>query len=97
MMDRENFDFVSMENYSADMADLSNVAGNAIAKLRRDKDEMLKVIAALVEASGGKIAVPLHILARMDFNNTELIIEENDCRMERVFRVRAISRNQNGG
>lgn len=84
----ENFDFVTMENYASDMADLSNTAGNAISKLQRDKDEMLKVIVALVESSGGKIAVPLHTLARMEMGATELIIEENAYSMERIFRVR---------
>jgi hypothetical protein len=90
MVHRENFDFVSMETYAADMADLSRTAGDAVAKLRRDKDEMLKTIAALVEASGGSIAVPLHVLGRMNFDKVELIVEEDPSRRERIFRVRPL-------
>jgi len=86
---REDFDFVTMENYAADMADLSSVAANAATKLRHDKDALFKVIVALIEANGGRISVPLHILARIDLNETELVVEQDDYANARIYRVRS--------
>jgi len=45
---REDFDYVSMENYSKDTKDLIGLAQIQIEALRREKEEILQAFTAIV-------------------------------------------------
>ena len=54
---KENFDFVSMDNYSADMDDLGKRSAAAIRLLRKERDQARQMVAAIV-ATVGKVSIP---------------------------------------
>jgi hypothetical protein len=60
----EDFDYVSMDSYQADMRETARLAGAAIEKLRRRAEQAERLAMELVLAAGGKIVVDLH-----DLNN----------------------------
>lgn len=54
---RENFDYVTMDTYSSDMADHTRHAVGIIEVLKRRSEDAEKLIAQLVLAAGGKIKI----------------------------------------
>lgn len=49
---KEDFDYVTMNNYSKDMEDLTNISANITASLIKERDELKACIAFLVKAAG---------------------------------------------
>ena len=84
---RENHDYVTMDTYSADMAELSGTASGVIKDLRRQTDEAKRLVAMLIIAAGGKINLPQEWAydPTRDFT-TE--IEINPATREYVYRAR---------
>lgn len=59
---QENYDYVTMDSYSTDMAELSGRAAAIIAGLKKRADEAERIACELIIAAGGKIAIPSHDL-----------------------------------
>ena|SRR3990167_10279792 len=54
---RENFDYVSFENYRSDMDELAALGGAAAEELKRQLKASQMLVAALVKGAGGRIDV----------------------------------------
>jgi len=54
---RENFDYVTMDTYSADMAESTQRALSVIESLKRRTEAAENLVAMLVLAAGGKIEI----------------------------------------
>lgn len=83
---RENWDYVTMDAYSADMAELSGTAAAAIEKLTKENTDARRLIAMLVIAAGGKINLPQewYFDPRRDITT---IFETNPVTQEYVIRA----------
>ena len=80
----ENWDFVSMKTYSADMAESTDRAVAIITQLRKEVDQAKRTLAEVVLAAGGRVEVSSYNLCdpRRD---TELTIWRNDADMTIMF------------
>lgn len=54
---REDFDFVSMQNYQSDMDELARQAAAVVQHMQREIREKDAIIWAMVRASGGKATI----------------------------------------
>jgi hypothetical protein len=54
---RENFDYVTMDNYAKDMAESASHAAGIIHELKNRKRDAERLLIAAVLAAGGKITV----------------------------------------
>lgn len=74
---KRDHDYVTMDDYKADMDETATQAANIIAGLRekldRQSKEALHMLAAVVIASGGKVDVSISDLA----SDHEVTIQEN--------------------
>ncbi len=82
---RENFDYVTMENYSADMAENTQRAIGIIAGLKRRAEDAERLIAHLVLAAGGKIEI--HDQQLYSLEQVDLTVWRNDADMSRVWQA----------
>lgn len=80
---RENFDYVTMDNYSADMAELSQTAVNAIEYLVKERDDLKRLVWSLVKAAGGKVEVYDDLLWRP--RERKLTTWRSDANMSYVY------------
>lgn len=58
---RENFDFVTFDNYSADMAELSAMASVAIHSKATEVKALQRMVWMLVQANGGRVVIPREV------------------------------------
>jgi hypothetical protein len=54
---RENWDFVSMDSYAADMRESASQAASIISAMREEKKQLERLLAHAVKAAGGKITI----------------------------------------
>jgi hypothetical protein len=59
---RENWDYVTMDTYSADMAELSRTAAGVTEVLARENSALKALVWELVRQAGGRVMVPDHAL-----------------------------------
>lgn len=85
---QKDFDFVTIDNYCADMDDLGQTAARAVELLKRKNDQQRLLIAALVKAAGGRIEVYQGDLQRI--HELELIEEYSERDMTHTFRTRPL-------
>lgn len=62
---KQDWDFVSLSDYRADMDELAESAAATVAEMRRQRDEARMMLAAVVEAAGGHVEVHDAILHRI--------------------------------
>jgi len=75
---KENFDFVSMENYKKDTAELVQASNTISTQLRMELENCKRMLHAIVHAAG-KIEVPMKLLVdRDDLRITYFRDEKND-------------------
>jgi hypothetical protein len=60
---RENFDYVTFDNYSHDIEEISERARAAIRLLKQERDDARSLLFAAVAATGG-FSIPFHILGK---------------------------------
>lgn len=82
---REDFDFVMMENYQADIAEVSDRARSVVEMLRRENADLLRTIWLLVDAVGGKIDITLSALLAFDVDNSVIEQHERHDTMDVTF------------
>lgn len=82
---REDFDYVTMENYENDMAEARRLATAGMAKLRDDIEDHKRALAWVLRAAGGSISVPSHIMASL--SDFMLVVEEDRSSNSRIFRA----------
>lgn len=88
---RENWDYVSMDTYSADMAELAGTASNALTYLQRENLDLKRLIWHLVHAAGGTLSVCERDLARHEDSHHELTQWRNDADMSLTFEAKFIN------
>src|SRR5262245_21619009 len=76
---REDWDYVTMENYSADMAEHTARASGIIAELRRRAETAERALAEVVLAAGGEVTVPDEYLYDRERRVT-LEVWRNECK-----------------
>jgi len=81
---RKDWDFVSMEDYSADMAQQSALARGIIESQRREIEELKRTVWHVVHAAGGRVEVASWDLRFRD-KDCELITYQNAEKMSHVF------------
>lgn len=59
----ENFDFVNMTDYQADMRETAEQAAHVIGEIKKDRDFWKAAFWAAVKASGGRIRIPIDVSA----------------------------------
>lgn len=67
---RQNFDYVTMDDYASDMREQSELAAGIIDTQRREIRDLKTMFAAAVMAAGGKISIPQGYL--IDISRIEL-------------------------
>lgn len=72
---RENFDFVTMDTYSADMADLTSMAAAAINSTKSEVKSLQRLVWLLVQANGGSVKIQRHVLCAYSAETALLTIE----------------------
>lgn len=79
---KQNFDYVTMEDYSSDMAEVAQRSAHIIDAQRREIRELKTMFAAAVMAAGGKISIGNSYLIGFDrMELTAWIDEANDARV----------------
>ena len=81
---RENYDYVTMTTYSADMAESTERTVIAISKLRKRVAQAERALAEIVLAAGGAVNVSERNLHDRD-RKIELTIWRNDADMSVRF------------
>jgi hypothetical protein len=82
---RENFDYVTMLTYSADMAEHTQRAVEIIESLKRRTETAEKLVARLVLAAGGEIEI--YDLDLQSLNPIELTIHRNESDMSFIWKA----------
>ena len=93
---RKDFDYVTMEDYSRDTAELATQAGNALRAQRGELEakerervrlerNAKKIIAELVIAAGGELTIPM---PNFYSDNFELEIWRNEAMNEIRYRAK---------
>lgn len=82
---REDWDFVSFDNYSSDMKQLSDQSASIIEQLRRERDEAQHMVGVLVYSAGGQIEVERK--ARFYAHRIELTVMQNDYNDTQTFKA----------
>lgn len=59
---RDGWDYVSMRDYAADMAELSGYAATITTNQRERIEELERMVWCLVKAAGGSIEIGNHVL-----------------------------------
>jgi len=83
---RENWDFVSVENYRADMAESSAIAAGIITQLCKRAEQAERALAEVVIAAGGSVKVPDSYLSHTR-RQPKLTIRRNDADLTIEFRA----------
>jgi hypothetical protein len=83
---RESWDFVTMDTYSADMAELSRTAAGVTETLARENRALKALVWELVRQAGGKVMVSDHAL--MPDPKHVLEVSFDMCHDARVYRAR---------
>lgn len=82
---RKDFDYVLMDDYSKDMADLRVTAVNCIDKLKLENERLQELLQRVIIAAGGEVRVSVPSMEsdlKGDFS-----IEKDHCRNEIVYKV----------
>ncbi|MFB6449234.1 hypothetical protein [Bradyrhizobium tunisiense] len=90
---RENFDYVTMPNYVADMKESTDRAVSVIdhMKKRAEKAEMMLALAVL--AAGGKVEIPSEWLRDSKFT---IETQRNDADMTYIIKVARVPGQSTG-
>lgn len=80
---RQDFDYVTMDDYASDMREQSELAAGIIDKQRREIRDLKMMFAAMVMAAGGKISIPRGYL--LDMGRIELTVWEDLANNTRTF------------
>lgn len=79
---KQNFDYVTMDDYASDMREQSELAAAVISNLRREIRDTKAFFVAAVMAAGGRISIPRGYLLDIDhFELTAWEDRENNCRV----------------
>lgn len=81
---RRDWDFVEIGDYRHDMEELGRQSAGVIATIRKERDDLQRLVFALVKAAGGSLSVPEHELAPWHKPDGELITER--CDYDKTFR-----------
>lgn len=82
---KRDYDFVTMDDYKKDTAELTQQASGIIAQLKQEMIQRDRVIRALIKVAGGRVAVPLTYM----HETTGMLSAENDLANDvRVFKLR---------
>lgn len=80
---RQDFDYVSMADYSADMEALARQGAGVVERQQDEIRQLKTMMAVLIEAAGGQIVVPLHRMR--DASELEMIVSEDVAEDARRF------------
>lgn len=72
---RKDWDYVEFNDYQNDMDELAKTGASIITSLRKENQDMRRVICAIIAASGGRVRVPYELWHRMDYELTEERLE----------------------
>lgn len=90
---KQNFGYVTMDDYASDMREQSELAAAVISNLRREIRDTKAVFVAAVMAAGGRISIPHGYLFDIDrFELTAWEDRENNCRVFTAKRIPFASR-----
>lgn len=90
MTTRENFDFVSMDTYKADMDDLGQQGAGIIERLVREKKELERTIWLLVNAAGGRVNIYDGDVIKYDPRHCKLAVTIYEYDHMTEFRARSL-------
>jgi len=82
---KENWDYVSFENYSKDMQESSDRASNIIRQQRGEIDRLNELIAGLVYSNPNhEILIPT---SNLDINDLKLTVSYDPCEMRYIYKA----------
>lgn len=85
---REDFDFVTMQNYQADMAESTERGAAAINLLQQEKKNLRTALWLVLHAAGGSMKVSQGDIARFDEKRS--VLEITDCPHDNTLLYTAI-------
>lgn len=85
---KENFDYITMKNYRADMAELTDQAIGIINAQKHEIERTRSIILMLLKAAGGSIKISRDVRANFDLQAVNLTIEYVPYDMSVVMSVR---------
>lgn len=81
----EDYDFVTMDNYSKDMDELTNIYKNSVKNLKEEVDSLKKLISLIVKQSK---EIRISNSAMVDYENIEIIRYTDPASMDLVLKYK---------
>ena len=82
---KEDFDFVSMENYQKDTEALVDQAAAIIADLKRKKEQAELLLYCIIEVCK-EVRIPEHLIIEAEKGKLSIIREEDPSTREIIFK-----------